>query len=389
LSVLHGCTNGKFSDYPDCPVENCQLDPEPVGARADIRSMRNPIVWPRSFSPQRPHLFRPMSADPAGVSGPTPQAVRGARYRRTSRGRYLPATVQGRVPEQRIVEAAEVLPEFGGVTGWAALRWYGARWLDGCHASGELRRVTLATGYCDILGQRGIHVSQERLGPDELDVVDGLRVTTAVRSLFFAMRYARDVREAVRIADLSAYDDVVSTSEITAYALAHPGWTGVPQCREALVLTDENAWSPREVDVRLCWTLDAGLPRPLTNAPVFDRAGRHLGTPDLLDPEAGLAIEYDGAVHLDPMRRRADVGRVERFREAGIEVLVVMAGEGRDWMVVRMCSARKRARFEAESSRLWTTRVPPWWVSTTTVAARRSLTGEIRGRVLGYRDLAG
>jgi hypothetical protein len=28
--------------------------------------------------------------------------------------------------EQRIVEAAAVLPAYGGVTGWAALRWLGA-----------------------------------------------------------------------------------------------------------------------------------------------------------------------------------------------------------------------------------------------------------------------
>ena len=27
--------------------------------------------------------------------------------------------------EQRIVEAAAVLPSYGGVTGWAALRWAG------------------------------------------------------------------------------------------------------------------------------------------------------------------------------------------------------------------------------------------------------------------------
>jgi hypothetical protein len=351
--------------------------------------MANAIVWPRSFSEQRPHLFRPMRADPAGLTGPTPQSVRGRRYRRTSRGRYLPTGVDGRVPEQRIVEAAEVLPEFGGVTGWAALRWYGARWLDGRQASGELRPVTLVTGYCDILSQAGIHVSQERLDPGDLELVDGLRVTSAARSLCFAMRYAQDVREAVRIADMTAYDDVVSVEEITAYALAHPGWTGIPQCRAALALMDENAWSPREVDTRLCWLLDAELPRLMTNRALFDRSGRHLGTPDLLDPEAGLVVEYDGAVHLDPTRRKADVGRVDRFRNAGLEVLVVVAGERRERLALRMRAARERARFEAESSRAWTVETPPWWVPVSTVAARRNLTGALRGRVLGYRDLAG
>ena len=43
----------------------------------------------------------------------------GPRYRRTSHGLYLPVDIDGSVPEQRIVEAAAVLPAYGGVTGWA------------------------------------------------------------------------------------------------------------------------------------------------------------------------------------------------------------------------------------------------------------------------------
>ena len=40
-------------------------------------------------------------------------------------------------------------------------------------------------------------------------------------------------------------------------------------------------------------------PRPLCNVPVFDRFGQHIGTPDLLDPVAGVVGEYDGALHLE------------------------------------------------------------------------------------------
>lgn len=94
-------------------------------------------------------------------------------------------------PEQRIVEAAAVLPAYGGVTGWAGLRWLGGSWFEGLRR-GEILPVTLAVGDRSIRGQPalGIATSEERLDPSELDVHLGLRVTTAMRSLFFEMRYA-------------------------------------------------------------------------------------------------------------------------------------------------------------------------------------------------------
>jgi len=329
-----------------------------------------------------------MRVDVTGVSGPTPWAARGSAYRRTSRGYYLPASITNDSPEQRIIEAAEVLPSQGGVTGWAALYWLGARWLTGTGAVGERRRVDLATGYCDILSQAGFLVSQERLGPAELFVHDGLSLTDPLRSLYFAMRYAASVREAVVCADMAAYDDIVSLDDLGAYCVTNRGWTGAPQAREACALADENAWSPKEVDTRLCWMLDAELPRPLTNRPIFDRAGRHVGTPDLLDAEAGLVVEYQGAVHLDPVQRRADLGREARFRALGLETLDVMSGLSRAEVADRMRAARARASFQAESSRPWTVEPPSWWVPTTSVRERRALSEDQRRLMLGYRQIA-
>ncbi len=48
--------------------------------------------------------------------------------------------------------------------------------------------------------------------------------------------------------------------------------------------------------------------------PIFDRSGRLLGIPDLLDIEAGLAIEYDGDDHRTARRHSSDVGREDLFR---------------------------------------------------------------------------
>ena len=125
-------------------------------------------------------------------------------------------------------------------------------------AGGQLP-VDLATCYADIRSQHGFVVHQERLGPRELIMKDGLRSTLAVRSLCFMMRYARDVRQAVTFADLAMYSDLVSLAELTAYCLAHPGWTGIPLARDALPLVDENSWSPWETWMRLVWVLEAGF----------------------------------------------------------------------------------------------------------------------------------
>jgi hypothetical protein len=349
--------------------------------------MRRPVVTPSSFSAQRPHLLRPMRIDPQGLRGPTRRAAQGASYRRTSHGYFLPAGLSNADPEQRIVEAAVVLPGFGAVTGWAALRWCGAAWVDHADRSGPFP-VDLTTGYDDIRNQPGIRVSQERLGPSEITSCDGLRVTRLARSLFFAMRYAAGVRDAVRYADMTAHADLVSLGEIGEYAATHPGWTGVPQVRDALALADENAWSPREVDTRLCWQLDAGLPRPLTNRPLFDRRGRHLLTPDLLDPEAGVVVEYNGAVHLEPDRRRRDIAREELCRALGLELVVAVSGQSRAELVARMRAARSRARFAAESRREWTIVVPPWWSPTQWVDQRRALRAAGDTRALDGRGAA-
>ncbi len=303
----------------------------------------------------------------------------------------MPASVDPDIVEQRIVEAAAVLPRVGGVTGWASLRWQGGSWFDGRIGREENLPVDLATCYDDIRNQPGIHVIQERLGPSELIVVDGLRTTLPVRSVCLMMRYARDVRQAVAVADMAAFSDLVSTAELAAYLVRCSGWTGIPQARAALLLMDENSWSPWETWLRLVWRLDAGFPPPLSNWPIFDRAGNHVATPDLLDLESGTYGEYDGGLHLEGKQRSRDIAREGRLRNLGLEGFTILATEipHPEQAVQRMTDARRRARWEPESRRRWTADLPPWWTPTHTVELRRQLTARQRERWLRGRALAG
>lgn len=332
----------------------------------------------------------PVRVDATGERGPTAKAARGPRWRRSSRGYVVPADVDASDADQRVVEAAVILPDsWGGVTGWAALAWMGSRWFDGTPwGGGELRPVTLAIGgNRAIRPQASVATSEERLAPTDLIVVDGVRLTTAVRSVCFEMRYATDLRQAVITLDMACFNDVVSIDEVTAYALTLPGWTGIPNCREAIPHADENAWSPRESGMRMVWTIDAGFPRPSCNVPVFDPQGRHLGTPDLVDPVNGVAGEYDSALHLEGARRSRDLHREHLFRSHGLEYVTMLAGDIPDpsAFVARLQAAYDRAADIPAARRQWTIEQPPWWHDTTTVSTRRALSEYWRSRLLAHR----
>jgi hypothetical protein len=290
--------------------------------------------------------------------------------------------------EQRIVEAAAVLPSYGGVTGWAALRWLGATWFDGTSRGGQIDRpVVLATASRSIRPQPGIATSEERLDPSELDVRRGLKVTTALKSLSFETRYASHEGEAVQVADMTAYSDLVSRAELQGFVSVNAGWTGMDLCRLAAFDMDENAWSPTEVTMRRLWEHEARLPRPLCNRPVFNLHGHHLGTPDLLDPVAGVLGEYSGFHHFERGQRARDVRREAAFRDVGLECVEMLAGDLRDPMdfLARLRQAYTRAARHPVSDRRWTIQPPPWWVPTLTVAQRRALSPDERRRLLSHR----
>ncbi|MDO9454984.1 hypothetical protein [Nocardioides sp.] len=333
-------------------------------------------------------LVPPLRLFPQNATGPTRGDVRRDRWRRSSYGLWAPPWADATRVEQRIVEAGANLKAFGGVTGWAALRWLGCRWCDGVAPDGSLLPVVLAAD--DMRTPSNAVLSEERLNPRDLVEVDGLVITLPVRSVIFEMRYASSVREAVVWFEKAAYDDLVTIEEAWDYVTGYlNGWTGVPQVRLALVLVVENSWSPQETRLRLVWIVDAGLPPPLCNRPVFDLEGRHLGTPDLIDVEAGLIVQYDGPDHLEPGQHAYDEAQDIRYLEHGLGVVRVTRHDMRDRarLAVRLEEARDEA-LAHPAPREWTVDLPDWWVPTFTVAQRRALDAEQQAAWLRYRQPA-
>jgi hypothetical protein len=249
------------------------------------------------------------------------------------------------------------MPETAALTGWGSIRMHGGWFLDGQARGRRLLPVQVRL-------PPGVH-PRPRAGVRFVEgpipaVVEirGLRCVPVVLAVFDATRLRTDVREAVVDLDMTAAARLLTVDDVRRFVDARPSWRGtpgVPVVRSALELASDRSASPPETRLRLVWGLDAGLPAPLVNVPVYNRAGQLLGIPDLLDPVAGLAVEYDGDDHRDPHRHSEDVDREARFRRVGLEVTRVT---GRDLrrtpeLVHRLHTARERARFEPEGTRAW------------------------------------
>jgi hypothetical protein len=266
------------------------------------------------------------------------------------------------VVEQRILEQSVRLPEGGAVTGWAALRMAGAAYFDGVDPAGALLPVPLAVGRArNIAHDAAIIVSREPLAADEIRTFQGVPCANPKRALFDELRRL-DAREGAVAMSMTAAARLVAIWEMKEYCEERKSWRRASGVPPALELADEASRSPAEPRLRHIWELDAGLPRPLSNRATFDLAGNLLGIPDLLDVQAGVVGEYDGATHLRMKRRSKDLTREEKFRRAGLEYFAVVGSEmhDRDLVVARMRSVRERALANPRPRR-WTIEPPDTW----------------------------
>lgn len=339
-----------------------------------------------------PGVTWPSRRDQAGLDGPSSWGTRSGAWRRVGNNLWVPTDVDATDPRQRVVEAAAVLPSYGGVTGWAALRWCGGTWFGGVNRHGELLPVPVAVSSGNRCRPReGLRVSQEVILPSELMRWGGVRVTRPLWSVSYEMRKAATDEAAIVAFEMAAFNDLVSISELSEY-VESALWLrwGVARMRRVLPLLEENSWSPMEPVMRQTWQVEAGRPRPLANRPVFDLAGRFVGTPDLLDLNAGVYGLYDGALHLAGEVRHGDVAKEAAYRALGLEGVTMMAGDlsDRSPFLHRLREAYARAERRPASERRWLAGTADWWIPTFTVAQRRALSSYDQARLLRYRHAA-
>jgi hypothetical protein len=157
------------------------------------------------------------------------------------------------------------------------------------------------------------------LEPDEFVGLDGIPVTTALRTAFDLGRQP-DLMAAVIALDALSHRHLVTVAELAEYGHPRRQLRGARTLLRRLPLVEPRSESPMESRLRLLIVL-AGLPVPVAQFEVRGPGNRFAGRVDLAWPELRVAVEYDGDHHRDQIQFRRDVARLNALREAGWTVL--------------------------------------------------------------------
>jgi hypothetical protein len=186
-----------------------------------------------------------------------------------------------------------------------------------------------------------VKVHRTDLGPLDVDVLDDLPVTSALRTAW-DVAALESIGTAVAALDAMVRKGTVRCVDLQTMAAEGTGRWGITKVRKVVPLVDPRADSPPESRVRVACVL-AGL-RPVPQYEVLD-GGVVLGWVDLAFPEERLAIEYEGAYHFEGTQIVRDDARIARLVAAGWRVIRLSAADLRDLDAVV-------ARIRAELARL-------------------------------------
>ncbi|MEO5666252.1 MAG: DUF559 domain-containing protein [Nocardioides sp.] len=229
----------------------------------------------------------------------------------------------------------------------------GANFFDGLDRDGRTQLgVPVSVGPRGQLTKTGLKVVYWSVPGEHHAIRHGLPIVDEVWATADAARLAGSLIEAVVVVDMMCAAEVVSIRQLRESGLRFA--TGV------LDEASEHSLSPNEVRCRMRCRLALPGVRWLVNVPIYDLTGRLLGIADLIDLEAGLVVEFDGADHRGGARHTRDVVKEDSLRRVGLEVVRVTGSEVDDQGVVssRVQAGRARAKFEPEVDRRWVARPP-------------------------------
>lgn len=181
----------------------------------------------------------------------------------------------------------------------AALHGFGVLPSEVVHLAGPPERTATAPP--------GLRLHGLKLSDVELTDIGGLRTTTAERTVVDLARAAGGM-DALAVVDAALRMRVCTAGTLASQLDVQRGQRGIVRARDVIARGDGRAESPMES--RLRWRiLAAGLPSPELQWSIDDGFGRQRYRLDLAWPQWRVAVEYDGAVHLDRERQRYDIAR--------------------------------------------------------------------------------
>ena len=215
---------------------------------------------------------------------------------------------------------ALLLPAGAVIGGHSAAAWWGAPF------AGPTDPVTVLRGE-DVpwRGPRGVRVHQTVLRPGDRTEVDGLPLSTPLRTAWDVAALER-LPTAVAALDGMVRAETFGPPDLRRMTHERAGLFGAARVRRAIELVDPRAESPAESWVRVALVL-AGL----TPIPQYEvRVDGIVSRVDFAWPEVKVALEYEGAYHFEDGQIVRDDDRVNRLRAAGWIVIRVSAADLRN-----------------------------------------------------------
>jgi len=277
-------------------------------------------------------MAQPFIGSEAVASGPLTKSQLASEYRRLLPDVYVARDVE--IDPKLRAEAAWLWSgRRGVVAGFAAAALHGSNWA----AAKPVTELIHGNWRCP----PGTQTHGDRVLCDEIEMVDGLPVTTPARTaLDLGCWYP--TTSAVAAIDALGRATALEAVDVDLLASRCPRRRGITRAREAIALFDPGSQSPKESWLRVV-LIQAGLPRPQTQIPVLDEFGDAFAYLDMGWEDVKVAVEYDGEQHRTDRRQYTwDVRRLEMLERLGWIVIRVVAGDRPADIVARVRAARAR-----------------------------------------------
>lgn len=190
-----------------------------------------------------------------------------------------------------------------------------------------------------------------RIEPIDFVVVDGLRTTSATRTVF-DLALAGAHRHRVEAAIDSAVRLQLSSPEVLEQRLSSLRGSGRWGCRLVESMIPDSGGHSMLERRFLELVREAGLPRPRTQV-VHRMDGRHVARVDFLFDDVGVVIEVSGRKgHSTPSERARDAQRRNELQDLGrlvYEYTWEHVTERRDWVVRTLRERLRAARLRASA----------------------------------------
>ncbi len=260
----------------------------------------------------------PFTVQQARAYGITQKQLRGASWRRISRGWYRWAGC-AMSDDLRLATILRMVPPGSAFAGRTAAR------LLGIEAPAPGKPEILVPRLTGVSERVEALVSRARLEPEEIVQCGPFPVTSPLRTCF-DLTGTLPLVEGLVTLDQALHAGHFDLATFSAYVAARDHVTGVVGARRAIEHAEPRAESPMETRLRML-LIGAGLPRPEAQVAILEGT-RFVARLDCFYPSAMLGIEYDGENHRD--RLTEDNRRQNRLLRVGVQLLRYTGPDLRD-----------------------------------------------------------